>query len=75
MLLALTLLTGGALASAGLLRGTTATEAASGQACCAQKRKSCNQLCHRSGRRLDNADFTCNPETCIPRSVFLCNCV
>jgi hypothetical protein len=71
----LRLLTGGALASAGLVRVATETEAKSGQACCAQKRKGCNQLCHRSHRRLDNADFTCNPDTCTPQSVILCNCV
>ncbi len=72
---ALRLLGGSALASVGLVRVAAGTEAKRNQACCAQKRKACNQLCHDQGTRLDNAEFTCNPERCTPGSVFLCNCV
>jgi len=72
---ALRLLGGGALASVGLAGMTAGTAAKSGQACCAEKRKGCHQLCRARGLKLDNADFTCNPETCTPESVILCNCV
>jgi hypothetical protein len=71
----LRVLAGSALASAGLVQVAAGTEAKRGQSCCAEKRKECNQLCHKSSRRLDNADFTCNPESCTPQSVVLCNCV
>jgi hypothetical protein len=71
----LRLLAGGALASVGLARVAAGTDAKSGQACCAEKRKGCNRLCHNQSKRLDNADFTCNPETCTPQTVILCNCV
>ena len=70
----LRLLGGSALAGAGLAGMTAGTEAKSGQACCAERRKGCQQLCRAQGRKLDNADFTCNPQTCTPHSVILCNC-
>jgi hypothetical protein len=71
----LRLLAGGALASVGLARVAAGTNAKSGQACCAEKRKRCNQLCHDQSKRLDNADFTCESDSCGPETVILCHCV
>lgn len=72
----LRLLAGGALASVGLARVAAGTGARSGQACCAQQRKQCNQLCRDQGKRPDNANFSCNPKECpLPLGeTFLCPC-
>ena len=72
---ALRLLAGGTVASIGLARVVIGTEAQSGRACCAQRRKACIQLCQEEGKRLDNARFTCDLEACKNGLLTECDCV